>query len=379
MKLVFRIYRFILSLRYNIIITWRWNLSKYDNYLILPNHVALVDPQIILSCLWKYIKVSPVASEKYYNKPILKNIMKSLWTVPVWEISAWSDPKEIKNVYSNISNEMNNKKNILIYPSWQIYKQWFESIIWKQMTYNVVNSLPKNTKILWIKTRWLWWSMFSTSRSNWQDSIYWLMLKWLFYIIANLIFFVPKRKITIEIFDITNDINKWKKQDLDTFNKNLENFYNTENNENYIEKINYIKHFFYFNDVKNKKELEIITWSLKELSKSSKIDLKDIDNDIIEKISKKIKEIKNINDNIEINIETNLILDLYFDSLDMAEIKSYIQWNFNKSSNPSISSLKTLWDLVIMAVWKSATVEKLKKCDWWISKQKWLLIEKFYN
>jgi len=38
--------------------------------------VALVDPQILMVFLNKYLKLSPVASELFFNIPVLKQIMK---------------------------------------------------------------------------------------------------------------------------------------------------------------------------------------------------------------------------------------------------------------------------------------------------------------
>jgi hypothetical protein len=42
---------------------------------LLPNHIALVDPRILISYLGQYIIASPVASENYYNLPVLKQVM----------------------------------------------------------------------------------------------------------------------------------------------------------------------------------------------------------------------------------------------------------------------------------------------------------------
>jgi hypothetical protein len=70
-------------------------------------------------------------------------------------------------------------------------------------------------------------------------------------------------------------------------------------------------------------------------------------------------------------------MDLFFDSLDLAEIKSYIQANFPWASNPPINDLKTVADLYMMADWKSENQEKLKECNWWEEKKEsWLLLDK---
>ena len=86
-------------------------------------------------------------------------------------------------------------------------------------------------------------------------------------------------------------------------------------------------------------------------------------------------EMKDDNENIVISIKKDLILDLYFDSLDLAEIKSYIQANFSWASNPPITDLKSVWDLIIMAVWLSDNIEELKECDWREFEWKWNLVE----
>jgi long-chain-fatty-acid--[acyl-carrier-protein] ligase len=71
---------------------------------------------------------------------------------------------------------------------------------------------------------------------------------------ANLLFFVPKRDVSIEIIDITKDVNEFRLKSLNEFNKFLEDFYNIKPKE----KLRFIKHYFYYNDVINKKEPDII-------------------------------------------------------------------------------------------------------------------------
>ncbi len=375
MKIILFIVRRVLSLRYRVNITWKQNLIHDGPVLVLPNHVALVDPRIMLSFLWKYLKLSPVASEKYYNKPIFKQIMTLMWTVPIWEMSAWADPEKVKQVFAKVVNSLEKWNNILIYPSGQIYRQGYESIKWKQSVYNIAKMMPENTKVLGVRDRWLWGSIWSMARDNWKTwffKLYWMSIK---YVFANLIFFVPKREVNIEIEDITENIKLYRNMSLNEFNLYLEDFYNTEGKKKYIEKVNYFKHYFYYDDVKGRKVPEIITWSEKELNATKKHDLTKIDKQLKNKINKKISEIKSISIS-SIKDNSNLVLDLFFDSLDSAEIKSYIQGNFQEASNPPITDLKTVWDLYIMAAWLSENTEELKECIWNWKMGKWLLIDK---
>ena len=371
MKIIILIYKFFLARRYKVEIKNTELLKHNWPILLLPNHVALIDPQILMTFLYSYLKLSPVASEKFFLVPVLKQVMQAFWTIPIWEIQAWASKEEVKKVFGEVVEALKNGKNILIYPSWEIYKQGFESIIWKQSVYNIVRNMPENTKVIWLRQRGLWGSMWSKAWDAWKTWFFSLFFKWVFIVFANLIFFVPKRKVNIELEDITKQINLYKNMSLWEFNKYLENFYNKWGEE----KINYIKHYFYFNDVKNKKAPEIIPGSLADLENTKKLDLSEIDDEIKNKIIEKIAEIKEIKKD-KINENSKLILDLYFDSLDLAEIKSFVQANFPWSSNPPITDLKTVWDLMIMAVWKSENVEELKPCNWQKWEQKGDLVEK---
>jgi 1-acyl-sn-glycerol-3-phosphate acyltransferase len=78
MKIILFFVRRVLSLRYKVTLTGAKELNHDGPILILPNHVALVDPRILISFLGKFLAVSPVASEKYYNKPIIRQIMDAV-------------------------------------------------------------------------------------------------------------------------------------------------------------------------------------------------------------------------------------------------------------------------------------------------------------
>lgn len=375
MKLVLFLVRRILSLRYRVKLHWVENLKHDWPLLILPNHIALVDPRIMISYLWKYIIASPVASEKYYNLPVLKQVMQMIWTVPIGEMTAWASAEDVKKVFSSIVEWLKAWKNILIYPSGQIYRQDFESIKWKQAAYYIANNMPENTKVIWIRQRWLWGSVWSKARDNGQTTFVKAYIKSVKMVFANLIFFVPKRDVNLEIFDLTKEINENKKKSLNEFNHFLEDFYNTEPKE----ELKFLKHYFYYNDVKGRKEPEIIEWSIKELSQTNEYDLTQVPENIKNQIKEKIALIKQI-DKSTINDNSKLVLDLFFDSLDLAEIKSYIQANITWASNPPITDLKTLGDLYMMAIGMSRSVEKLKDCEWGnIQLNVWLLSNNLLN
>lgn len=355
-----KLLKFLIRFRYRVSITWLELLNSDWSKLILPSHVALMDPVIISAFLWEKQKLSPVVTESYYNVPVLKQIFNSIWAIPVPDL-ADDKTKQIdaSAIVEKIKETLNNNHNILLYPQWALARQGFQSIVGKKTAFYISQDIPKDTKILTVNIRWLRWSRSSRAWTWNRPSLALFALKGLLFIIWNLFFFVPKRKVEIEIKDSTDLLHKVEKKWIDAFNQELEKIYNAK----WEEKLNYLSGLCWYNTTKNHKEPDIIQWSIRDLKRTSFNWNTDIPADVLKKIATIIKKIKP-EYSWKIDLSTNLVLDCFFDSLDMAELKSTVQSNFSSSSNPPLLDLKTVGDIAMMAIWKSATNEELKPCDW---------------
>ena len=129
MKVIIAIFRFFLSLRYKVEIRGSEVLKSKQAKFILPNHQALVDPQIVYTQIYKYTSVFPVVSAQFFEKPVLKNIFTVIGAVPISDLSAGSrDQNVLKSVSASVAGALSNGKNILLYPSGQIAGQGYEKI-----------------------------------------------------------------------------------------------------------------------------------------------------------------------------------------------------------------------------------------------------------
>lgn len=354
------ILKFLLWLRYSIDIKWLELLKAEWSKLILPTHVALMDPVILFAYLWAKKRLSPVVTEDYYEVPVLKWIFKWIWAICVPDLT-WDKAKTLNtdDIVKNITNALNSWNNILLYPQWALARQGFQSIVWKKTAFYATLWAPKDTKILTVNIRGLWWSRSSWAWTGKAPNLALFVLKWLLFTIFNLILFIPKRKVEIEINDSTQQLHKIEKKWVDAFNQELEKIYNYK----WEEKLNYLSGLFWYNTTKNHKQPERIIWSITDLKRTSFNWNVDIPSDVLSKISSIVKKIKP-EYSWKITEETNLILDCFFDSLDMAELKSSVQSIFPESSNPPLLDLKTVWDVAMMAIWKSSSNEELKPCVW---------------
>ncbi len=344
----------ILALRYKVTFTNKEVFDTKQSVIVFPNHPALVDPMILVSNIASQKILSPVMTETYFHTPWIGPIIRALRTIPVGDISLGGSTEDVRKAFRGINDAMKNKQDILVYPSGHIYVQAFEHIIGKKMAYEMVGSSPNNTKIIVTRTKWLWgstWGKWYTWKMPWLTHV---LGKSLWYIIANGIFFVPKRDVSIEFVDMTEELKKWHTLWLDGFNEKLQNYYN----EWWDEECRFIPHYFYHDDTRGRKEPKMIVWSVAEVSESSGILESEIPWEILKAICKKVAEIKKINE-VSIAWNSNLILDLHADSLDMAEFKSAIQSMYSTASNPPIWLIKTVWDLSAMALGRLEWEEKL--------------------
>lgn len=360
MNFVSKILKFFIKLRYQVNISWLELLDLDWPKLFFPSHIALIDPIILFAFLWKRKRIKPVVTENYYNIPVLKQIFDLIWAIPVLDLTRDKNKElDTSQIVWKVINGLENDYNILLYPQWALARQWFQSIVGKKTAFYVSQQAPKDTKILTINIHWLWGSRSSRAWTWKRPNLAIFFLKGLRFVIWNLFFFVPKRKVDIEIKDSTELLHKMEKKWIDIFNQELEKFYNSK----WEEKITYLSGLCWYDTVANHKEPSVIKWSIKDLQRTTFNSNAEISTKVLDKIITIIKKIKPEYSG-EINVDTNLVLDCFFDSLDMAELKSTIQSVFENSSNPPLLDLKTVWDVAMMAIWNSNTNEKLKPCNW---------------
>jgi 1-acyl-sn-glycerol-3-phosphate acyltransferase len=86
MKLVARLLLWIMKIRYRLEIKGFPSFDDKSNYLVLPNHIAYVDP-ILMWCIFRpYINIRPVATSDFSKNPFLGWIFKLMNTITIQEI-----------------------------------------------------------------------------------------------------------------------------------------------------------------------------------------------------------------------------------------------------------------------------------------------------
>jgi len=243
MKLIAIIYGFFLKLRYRIEVKGLEEIKGKKSNLYLPNHQAEVDPQIVMSIILLHDKVAPMISSTYYNIPVLKSFFKAMGAVSVSDLERGSrDINILKKLEDAAEIALTSDRSILLYPGGQLAGQGYERIFNKQSAYEIVKRMPEKSNVIGVRISGLWGSIWSKAWTGKSPAFVSTYLLTIGFVLANLIFFMPRRKVTIEFVDITKEAKRNAAQlDRRGFNTYLENFYNIHEEEKPL----FLKHFFF--------------------------------------------------------------------------------------------------------------------------------------
>lgn len=235
-------YRGVLSVRYRVHLKGEELLKEPQATLFLPNHQASVDPQIVCSQLLRYTDVSPLVTEGYFKIPVVAQILHLMGAVRVPDLEKSRRGVEVVAGLNKVMvDTLAAGRNVLIYPAGQLTNGGLEHIGNKQGAWQVCRQLPDGVRVVGVRIQGLWGSMWSRAKTGKSPNFLWAYLKGIFYVLANLIFFVPRRDVTITFEDITEEAVRYAAEGRQPFNRFLESFYNAEGEEKLLR----LKHFFY--------------------------------------------------------------------------------------------------------------------------------------
>ena len=242
-KLVTFIVRNIIRLRYRVTLSGTEVLKTDNAILFLPNHQALIDPIILISNIYGFKTVLPAISSKYYDFFLFKPFFENWGAIRVSDLEKGNrDINVLKDISRATLKGLRRGKNMVLYPSGQIANQGYERIANKKSAHVLVSRLPEKTLVIGVRIHGLWGSMWSKAKTGKSPDFFLQLLKGVFYIIVNLIFFLPKRKLEIEFVDITIPARKIALNGRKEFNLYLEQFYNEKGEEHQL----FVPHFFFY-------------------------------------------------------------------------------------------------------------------------------------
>jgi long-chain-fatty-acid--[acyl-carrier-protein] ligase len=144
-------------------------------------------------------------------------------TVPSIEKYGPSAKAEIEKVLDETIRGLRQGENLLLWPAGRVCHSYKESLGANSSVERILNGFP-DVRIVLVRTRGLWGSAFSRASGK-EAFVTPVILKGIFRLLASFIFFAPRREVTIEFYE-PPDLPRGA--DRNTFNRFLEDFYNTD-------------------------------------------------------------------------------------------------------------------------------------------------------
>lgn len=318
--------RAILSLRYRIRVKGMKNLCpeklcKKGGILFLPNHPAHMDPLMITLFLWPRFRMRPLVIEYVFRQPWIRPLMKLVGalSIPNFETSINQiKVKKAEEAVQNIADGLNRNENFLLYPSGRLKNTGKELIGGASATHALLQACPDANVVL-IRTSGLWGSSFSRALSGRSPDLKKTLFKNIFIAFKNLIFFLPRREILIEIEPEPAELPR-NAERLE-LNRYLESWYNRypddKNARVEEEPLRLVSYSFWKEDLP-----EVYRPKKRKGGEGSRISP-----EIRDKIAAEIARIVEKPD-LKVDSEMHLAYDLGMDSLQIAELVGYVGQHF---------------------------------------------------
>ena len=207
------------------------NQTIEQSYLVLPNHPAMVDPMLVMAEL-RGLVLRPLVDEAFFRAGIVApTVLRTVGAVEVPDLRKHRSAKGAtiaRGLNDVVLKALRDGGSVLFYPAGHIQTEAdHDEIGTRQLAYNICKDLPEGVEVIGIRTRGLWGSIWSRKGRKATPNFVVTFAKSVF-----LWFFVspfrPRRKVTMQVENLTARTREWSKLTRLEFNRELENWYNTQ-------------------------------------------------------------------------------------------------------------------------------------------------------
>lgn len=353
-RLIIQLLRIVISMRYSIHIKGLKEVEKElekssSGALFLPNHPSEMDPVLVSLALGAHGQVRPLIVGDFYFSSFMK-LMKRLRAIPIPNFDDGDNSFKracLKKTMQTLKNAINGRERVLLYPAGMLKRTSNEELGGKSLLFDLLKDIDKPNIVL-VRTQGMWGSSFSAENDGKTPNFVQEAKKGFIAALLNGIFFMPRRKISIQ-FEMAHafpfDSSK------DEVNSYLEAWYNqySSGNETLSEEPLQRTPYYFWSRSRN-----VVA---ENKPKKALIDLSAISDEIIESVLKQISFLskKSVT---QIKINDDLSQDLSLDSLDKAELVAFLSKEFSVS-NLRPDQLKT-----VASVLGYASDQLRSKKDW---------------
>lgn len=220
--------RSVLPLRYRIRIRGMDEIRQLKGpILVLPNHPAYIDPPIVITSLFAPLHPRPLLFEGNFTNPFMRFIAKLLNALYVPDLDQTSAEarRRTAEAIEGIKDTLRRGENVILWPSGRLQRTGIEKLGSARTLSDVLRDVPE-AKIVLVRTRGLWGSRFSYAWTGQRPPLGKRLLQGVGYLLANLIFFAPRRQVELTLEHIERS--RLPGVEREKLNPWLEQWYNTD-------------------------------------------------------------------------------------------------------------------------------------------------------
>ena len=224
-SLLREVVRVLLRLRYRIRLQGEEAvvLRGTTGILFLPNHPALIDPPIVISELHRRFRVRPLADRDQAGRPGVRWLAGKVGviTIPDPVVNGGEARDEVLLGIRACAEALRRGENVLLYPAGHLARRKTEDLAAASAVETILAEAPE-CRVVLVRTRGLWGSRFGRASGQAPD-LGRVLVAAIRSVLSSLIFFVPKRQVSIELVEPTDLPRGAERAEL---NRYLERFYN---------------------------------------------------------------------------------------------------------------------------------------------------------
>lgn len=322
----------VLSLRYRVEVRGLDAVRGMKKTLVLPNHPGYMDPLVVLRAIWPALKPRPMMFDGLVKNPVLFWIPIVLDAVLVGNTDQQSAQvrEQAEQAIERVATSLRAGDNQLLWPAGRVWHQDHEVLGAARAVAEILRRVP-DAQVILIRTRGLWGSSFGYAYTGAQPLIVKRLVVGALHILSNLIFFTPRRRLTVTI----EKIDRSRLPDLtqrDKVNAFLEQWYNAEGSEG----ATYVPYHF---------ALGARTYEFPAMNQRREIDFANIKATTRDAVNEIVQDkLKRPLSDAERNPATTFE-NLGMDSLERMELSLQVEQRFGFSSDQVPVTLGDLWAL----------------------------------
>jgi long-chain-fatty-acid--[acyl-carrier-protein] ligase len=193
--------RMLLSLRYRVRLHGLDRVRQVKGpSLILPNHPGYIEPALLIVWLWPSLHPRPLLYEGNFRNPALYPLMLLInaLRVPDLEQASAEAYARAQQAIQDVIAALQAGQNVILWPAGHLERAGSERLGAARTVSDVLAALP-DVNVILVRTRGVWGSRFSWAFTSKQPPLGKRLLQGLGLLLANLLFFAPRRRVDITL------------------------------------------------------------------------------------------------------------------------------------------------------------------------------------